>query len=107
MTRKRQTKTGATEMFAEFDADVREASIEEIVVEQKQLAKERLLEMLGAHGSLRFAEVVDVLLQAFMLRETNVKDVCVELSREGKIENSWGNGARKPNDLTQLTLATS
>jgi hypothetical protein len=47
MMRKRQTKSGTGELFAEFDADYREASIDEIVAEQKQLAKERLLKMLG------------------------------------------------------------
>ena len=40
-----------------------------------------------------------------MLRETNVKDVSVELAGEGKIENTWGGGTRKPNDRTQITLA--
>lgn len=104
MTRKRQARSGTLEMFAEFDADHHEASIDEIVTEQKQLAKERLLEMLSESEALLFTDVVDALLQAFMLRETNVKDVCVELSREGKIENNWGGGTRKPNDRTQIAV---
>lgn len=104
MTRRRQTKSGTAELFAEFEADRREASIDDIVAEQKQLAKERLLEMLGEAGSLPFIDVADAFMQAFMLRETNVKDVCVELAHEGKIENSWGGGTRKPNDQTQITL---
>jgi three-Cys-motif partner protein len=103
MMRKRQTKSGTGELFAEFDADYREASIDEIVAEQKQLAKERLLKMLGEAGPLLFGDVVDAFLQVFMLRETNVKDVCVELAREGNIENSWGGGARKPNNQTKIT----
>jgi len=105
MTRKRQTKVGTAELFAEFDADYHEASIYELVAEQKQLAKERLMKILGESESPPFTNVVDVLLQAFMLRETNVKDVCVELAREGKIENTWGGGTRKPNDQAQITLA--
>jgi three-Cys-motif partner protein len=105
MTRKRETKSGTAEMFADFDADYREASIDEIVAEQKQLAKEYLLKILGEAGLLPFANVADALMQAFMLRETNVKDVCVELAREGKIENTWGGGARKPNDQTQINVA--
>lgn len=60
--------------------------------------------MLGEAGLLRFNDVADAFMQAFMLRETNVKDVCLELAREGKIENSWGGGARKPNDQTQIAL---
>lgn len=105
MTRKRETKSGTAELFAEFEADHREASIDEIVTEQKQFAKESLLEMLGEVNSLPFTSVVDALLQAFMLRETNAKDVCVELAREGEIENSWGGGVRKPNDQTRIIRA--
>jgi three-Cys-motif partner protein len=88
LTRKRQAKSGTVELFAGHDADYREASVDDVVAEQKQLAKESLLEMLGEAKSTPFTNVVDALLQAFMLRETNVKDVCVELAREGKIENS-------------------
>ena len=105
MTRKRQARSGTMELFANLDADHHEASIDEIVAEQKVLAKERLLEMLGEAASRRFANVADAIMQPFMLRETNVKDMCVELAREGKIENTWGGGARKPNDQTQITFA--
>jgi len=102
MTRKRQAKSLTIEMFAEFDADFHEASIDELVTEQKQLAKERLLKMLAEARVIPFTEAVDILLQAFMVRETNLKDVCVELAREGKIQNSWGDGGRKPNDQTRI-----
>ena len=54
--------------------------------------------------SLPFAHLVDAIMQAFMLRETNVKDVCVDLASEGKIANSWGVGGRKPNDQTTIML---
>jgi three-Cys-motif partner protein len=101
--RKRQTRSGILELFAEFDADKREASIDDIVVDQKRLAKEHLLELLSEVGPLDFSGVVDALLQAFLLRETNVKDLCVELARDRKIENSWGGGNRKPNDRTLIT----
>jgi three-Cys-motif partner protein len=105
MTRKRETKTRSGELFADFDADYREGSIDDIVAEQKQLAKERLLKLLEEARSLSFKLIVDTLLQAFMLRETNVKDVCRELWREGKIENTWGGGSRKPTDDTPIRLA--
>jgi hypothetical protein len=42
-----------------------------------------------------------------MLRETNVKDVCVELAKRGKIENSWGAGGRKPTDHAVIKLAST
>jgi len=47
---------------------------------------------------MRFSEVVIRLLQPFMLRETNIKDVCVALAKAGTIENTWGGGNRKPKD---------
>ena len=42
-----------------------------------------------------------------MLRETNVKDVCVKLAKEGKIENTWGASGRKPTDHTVIELRAS
>ena len=85
MTRKRESKSGTSDLFADHDADMREASVDDIVKEQMTLAKERLLQTLTQGGPRQFAKVVDALLQAFILRETNVKDICVELAREGKI----------------------
>ncbi|MGO9740279.1 MAG: three-Cys-motif partner protein TcmP [Roseiarcus sp.] len=102
MTRKRENKSGTIELFADHDADIREASIDDIVKGQKALAKERLSQMLIDCREWQFAKIVDTLLQAFMLRETNVKDICVELAREGKIHNTWGAGNRKPKDETKI-----
>lgn len=76
--------------------------MDDIVREQMTLTRERLLQMLAQGGPWQFAKVVDALLQAFMLRETNVKDICVELAREGKIQNTWGTGNRKPTDQTKI-----
>src|SRR5271169_1925816 len=90
MTRKRESKSGTSDLFADHDADMREASVDDIVKEQMTFAKERLLQMLTQDGPRQFAKVVDALLQTFILRETNVKDICVELAREGKIQNTWG-----------------
>jgi len=104
LTRKRQIKTGVPELFPDHDADHREASIEEVVEDQKLLAKEHLLKMLGKAKLLPFNDVADELMQTFMLRENNVKDVCVELFREGKLVKSWGTGNRKPNSQSTITL---
>jgi hypothetical protein len=41
-----------------------------------------------------------------MLRETNVKDICVDLAKADKIENTWGGGNRKPNDGSTIRLNT-
>ena len=42
-----------------------------------------------------------------MLRETNVKDICVDLAKAGKIENTWGGGNRKPRNDNLISLRTS
>ena len=108
MTRKRDERANTTSLFADFDATQKEASIDDLVDEQKALAKEMLLEMLStAPGGIAFVSILDTMLQAFMLRETNVKDVCVELAKEGKVKTTWGSGIRKPTDGTVIKLASS
>lgn len=102
--RKRAEKTGSTDLFAQHYADVREASIDGLVEENKANARELLLALL-AHGPLKFSQVVESLLKGAMLRETNVKDICVALAKDGKIENSWGSGNRKPSDEHMIKLA--
>lgn len=101
--RKREDRTGSASLFSDFEADVQEASIETVVAEQKLMAKSHLIHLLKA-GPMRFAQVSDVLLQAFMLRETNVKDICVEMSRSKTIANTWGSGVRKPQAKTVIQL---
>lgn len=104
MTRKREEKHGSLELFASHEADLREASIEDLVNEQKGLAKEHLLRLLAEEGPRPFSKVVEVLLQAFMLRETDVKDVCSDLARANKIQRTWGAGSRKPSDDCTIAL---
>ena len=104
--RKRSARTGSDDLFSQHSADVREATIDRLVQEQKALAQERLVAVLS-RGPLKFAQVVDGLLTAFILRETNIKDICVALAKEAKIENSWGSGSRKPTDSSVIRLAKS
>jgi hypothetical protein len=67
-----------------------------------------MLQMLStAPDGVVFVGVLDTILEAFMLRETNVKDLCVELAKSGRIENTWGSGLRKPNDNTVIKLASA
>ena len=85
---------------------MKEATIDEIVDEQKALASDDLMATLPVAGPSYFSAVVARLLQAYMLRETNVKDVCVDLAKAGKIENTWGSGNRKPRDDFMIRPAT-
>jgi hypothetical protein len=104
MEKQREQRLNVVDMFAGYQAEVQELTIDEIVLEQKSLAKVRLLEILSQHKRLKFSQVVSGLLQPFMLRETNVKDICVDLAKADRIENTWGRGNRKPshNDLIKL-----
>ena len=102
--RKRAEKTRTDDLFVEHHAEMRETTIDAIVEEQKFRARERLLVEL-ARGPVKFAQVLESLLKTFMVRETNVKDICVALAKEGTIENSWGGGNRKPNDVSVIRLA--
>jgi three-Cys-motif partner protein len=102
--RKRETRTQTTDLFAGVEATVQEASIDQLVEEQKKLATDQLQKMLSSSDEMKFANIVDVLLQAFMLRETNVKDICAKLAKDGAIQNTWGGGNRKPTDDTIVRL---
>jgi three-Cys-motif partner protein len=101
--RKRAEKTGVDDLFTTFHAEMREATIDSIVDEHKAEASDHLLATL-VRTPLRFSQIVDGLLKGFMLRETNVKDICVAMAKEGKIENSWGGGSRKPKNNTIIRL---
>jgi three-Cys-motif partner protein len=106
MTRRRDERTNTLSLFAAFDAAQKEASIDDLVAAQKELAKQMLLETLSrAPGGVLFSNIRDNLLETFMLRETNVKDLCVDLAKERKITNAWGRGLRKPGDDSLIILA--
>lgn len=47
-------------------------------------------------------------LEAFLVRETNVKNICVELAAEGVIDNTWKvAGKKKPFDGSEIRLRKS
>lgn len=101
--RKRESKTGSPDLFAGLAADVQELTIDDIVAEHKEQATKDLLAMLE-DCDLDFSSVWTTLLQVYMLRVTNVKDICVDLAKAGKIENTWGGGNRKPRDEHTIIL---
>ena len=69
------------------------------------VAAQDVLKLLRELGSIRFSKLWVALLQAHMLRITNVKDVCVDLAKNGKIDNTWGGGTRKPRDEDMIKLS--
>jgi hypothetical protein len=95
--RKREKRTRQLSLLAGLPCQTGDITIDEIVAEQKEKASKHLMKVLKP-GGVKFPQVVDRLLEAYMLRETNVKDICVDLAKAGKIENTWGGGRRKPHD---------
>ena len=93
------------DMFADHPTEMQQTKVDDGVRAEKKEAIAELLSNLKLTGPRRFDDVVDHVLQRYMLRETNVKDICQELANGGKIENTWGGGRRKPcNDsLIKLT----
>jgi hypothetical protein len=90
-------------MFAGMDAAVQADMIDDFVAAEKTSACEFILTMLANEPS-SFVDVWIAVLQRFTLRVTNVKDICVRLSRDGRIENTWGAGNRKPRDADIIKL---
>jgi hypothetical protein len=88
-------------------ATVQEATIDELVQRQMERATADLMTALAKSGPRLFSSVLVSLLQPYMLRETNVKDICVDLAKAGKIENTWGTGNQKPRDKCLIKLTTA
>lgn len=105
--RKRESRSGSSDLFSGLDADVQETTIDEIVEEQKTLASQDVLNILREFGPISFSGLWEIILQAYMLRVTNVKDICVDLAKSGAIEQPWGGGTRKPRDQDAIKLKLS
>ena len=105
--RKRESRSGSSDLFSGLDADVQETTIDEIVEEQKTLASQDVLNILREFGPISFSGLWEIILQAYMLRVTNVKDICVDLAKSGAIEQPWGGGTRKPRDQDAIRLKLS
>ena len=103
--RKREIKLGTGDLFSDFHADIQEATIDDLVEEQKTAALLETCQLLRERGSLRFVELWTTLLQAHMLRVNNVRDICVALYKNGQIKNTWGGGNRKPQDSDLIELS--
>ena len=105
--RQREERSDTPDLFQGHHAVVEEALVDEIVAEQKLEASVALMAALRLSKATKFSQILASLLQVYMLRETNVKDICVELARRGNIENTWGSGTRKPkqHDLIRIKQA--
>ncbi len=98
--RKREKATGTPDLFDKQDLP-KDQSVQQIVDEQKKWALNYLLQWLEEQGGRAvFSDVRLALMEPCMLRETNVKDICVDLARQGILHASWkqsGSRRQKPN----------
>jgi three-Cys-motif partner protein len=101
--RQREEVSGSTDMFAGIDAAVQSERVDDFVNAEKVRATDFVFTML-ADGPKSFLDVWVAVLQEFVLRVTNVKDICCSLARAGTIDNSWGGGNRKPKDTDVINL---
>lgn len=105
--RKREERSQTSDLFSGYQAQVQEATFEDIVEAQKELASQDLINILESGKAITFSDAVVALLQSYMLRETNIKDICVDLAKAGLVENTWGGGNRKPQDDAVIKLKTA
>jgi hypothetical protein len=101
----REQRSNMTDLFSGHQAEIQEQTIDDIVNTQEGLASAELITTLRQHGPQRFSKIMLGLLQAYMLRETNIKDICVDLAKIGRIENTWGDKNRKPREGDIIRLS--
>ena len=97
--RQRNLRTGMNDLFT----DESPSEIADIVARQVNLAR---ADVIARHGeeATSFSRLASDLMQTFLLRETNVKDICVQLAKAGLIEVSWE--GRKPQEADLIRVVT-
>ena len=89
--RKRDIRAGMVDLFS----DEAPSDITDIVTRQVDLARADVLARCGQEPT-SFRSLASDLMQTFLIRETNVKDICVRLAKEGVIYRTWD--GHKPGD---------
>ena len=98
--RKQEAKSGMADLFVDHEADQQEATVDDDVKSDMALAGAQILAMVQG-GPMKFCDVAGVIMENFMLRETNVKDLVVHLlAHDSKLEDTWGGGRNKPREDT-------
>ncbi|AIC28135.1 hypothetical protein IE4771_CH03041 [Rhizobium etli bv. mimosae str. IE4771] len=104
----RENKTGQTDLFgAGGAASLSEMSMEAQFASIKVQAKDWLREQLPSCPK-PFSEIWPPMLDNFMVRKTDAKDICVELAKAGEIKETWrmnGSKRRKPDDGDKIERA--
>ncbi|UIK15297.1 three-Cys-motif partner protein TcmP (plasmid) [Rhizobium leguminosarum] len=101
----RESRTGQSDLFgAEGMASLAEVSMEALVACIKVQAKDWLRQQLPSCPK-PFSDIWPPMLDNFMLRRTDARDICVELGKAGEIKETWrmnGSKRRKPHDSDMI-----
>lgn len=105
---KLEALSGQTSLFAAADLDS-SRNFDAACASEKAAAATWLEQWLRECGTgTEFDEVWPLMLEMFMLRKTDAKDVCVELAGRGIVEASWklrGSRVRKPHGRDIIKLS--
>jgi len=101
----RENKTGQFDIFgAKGAASIAEVSMEAQVAAIRFQAKDWLRQQLP-NCPKPFSDIWPPMIDAFMLRKTDAKDICVELAKSGELKETWRmnrSKRRKPGDDDQI-----
>lgn len=105
--RKTDQRENTLDLFAGEDVG-QKITLDDLIEERLSLASQWAIEFLNDQGgTAQFDDLCAELMQAFMLRETHVKDVCVRLHNEEKLVKSWEKMKPKSGDEIRLTVTTA
>lgn len=103
----RENKTGQAGLFgSEEMASMAEISMEAEIANIRNQAKDWLRHQLPTCPR-PFSEIWPPMLDKFMLRKTDAKQVCAELGKAGEIKETWrlnGSKRRTPDDADRIEL---
>jgi hypothetical protein len=103
--RKQVERSGMSDLFGGPTVPD-EKSLETVIAELRGFASDWIVELLREISGYQFEPLALAVMQTFMLRETDVKDICVDLSQRGIINNTWDQERkRKPHGHHIIALA--
>lgn len=91
----RESKTGQSDLFGTNETEsMAQATVEAQIAAIRNQAKEWLLQELTMCPK-PFSEIWPLMLDRFMLRKTDAKQICAELGKAGVIKETWREGGSK------------
>lgn len=101
---KKTDRTGMEDMFS-GQSMPEENTLEELVDSIRATATVWTRAHLSDVGPVKFDDLCVAMLQLFMLRVTDAKDICVAMADEGTVVNTWrADNKHKPHDHHQIGL---